>query len=633
MKNGKHKEWLAVVALSMLLVSCDKNNDVPDNELPGAPVAIRIRSLNVAEGGGEAIVRSTFRIENETVSMPLGDGLLLEMRMERDSSCLRAGQILPLDNGSRFRVIAVKHADDTYVSHGDFTVGPGEDTELESFHVLENVSYDFICFSYNKDSLPSATDYVKGALLPTPPINGSVDVMWCKIEDVLVNSAADAELSITLYQQLARVRVVVDCKYNGWTITGIANSMTLGPAVYRGTMDLTAGTISSTNGWQTVRWSGLSPADEQTSNQLLVMPKASGELRILIPVGAISRDGLPSLPSGSTSTNVSSIGIYTTALDAGASYKFYVRLRAPKWAASNIYWVKTGEYDDGSGNTGDVGYLTFDPTDDTHQGYQGIFFKWGSLVGISPALTGSNTPVIDFSEDTPVYIPVYNASEPLLSTWRSPAVSDYTATGWVEAHTTNIDAAATIPYLDGRNGNSTSDRDNTFVIDADRNDPMLMYANLRGDICQYLGATRSDLSGYRLPMSSEFGGSTDRIEWDSSNPGTTPVSGGWVRGTNTFSTVLAAATPDGQTDLIAAGLGYVENRTMDVVFPASGYRALDGGELMHVGHIANYWSGSAGYSSVGAPIGGARLSFGDLDISTYYSVNRSYGFPIRCVKN
>jgi hypothetical protein len=62
----------------------------------------------------------------------------------------------------------------------------------------------------------------------------------------------------------------------------------------------------------------------------------------------------------------------TGSLKAEKVYTFNATLKADKWAASNVYW-------NGS-------KLTFDePYEMGHSAAQGLFFKWGSLVGISPA--------------------------------------------------------------------------------------------------------------------------------------------------------------------------------------------------------------------------------------------------------
>jgi hypothetical protein len=47
--------------------------------------------------------------------------------------------------------------------------------------------------------------------------------------------------------------------------------------------------------------------------------------------------------------------------------------------------------------------MTFDKEENGHQGYQGLFFKWGSLVGISPvgAWANNSTPIYKAGESAP----------------------------------------------------------------------------------------------------------------------------------------------------------------------------------------------------------------------------------------
>jgi hypothetical protein len=313
-------------------------------------------------------------------------------------------------------------------------------------------------------------------------------------------------------------------------------------------------------------------------------------------------------------------------LEAGKSYTLRVKLRAPKWAGSNIYWVKTGTYNNGSGDAGDVGYLTFDQhyvngNDAPHKGYQGVFFKWGSLVGISPAETevpGSpGTMTVEFLPTTPVYIPTYGGVG--TSTWKSPNTSSYTSAGWGES----ANVAETIPYLGASYGSDTDGRSSIFVSEDARNNA-ISYQGLRGDICRYLSTETGVVSGaYRLPTSYEFG--TIEAYWNVS----APVAGGWVKGA-AFTEDNTAGNAQGTTLITNKGLGFVVNQTMgNVVFPASGYRNYDFGPVYRVGDIVLYWSSSSHNNSTG----GYNLRCEDNDMDPGSSYYRSHAFPVRCVMN
>jgi hypothetical protein len=366
------------------------------------------------------------------------------------------------------------------------------------------------------------------------------------------------------------------------------------------------------------------------SDPLLVMPK-TGELTIKIPKHAITRQNFTGkIPTDDATMNAS--GTFSTTLAAGSSYKLYVKLRVPKWAGSNIYWVKTGSYDNGSGDSGDVGYLTFDPyyvdgNDAPHKGYQGVFFKFGSLVGISPAMgsTGTTLEKHYFSNATPVYIPIYDEDYPVTgSTWKSPHTSDYTSAHWVETLGGMAEnATETIPYMDGSYTTMINNRSSTYVSEDARNNAS-SYQGLRGDICRYLSTETGVVSGeYRLPTSYEFG--TNGGYWDVS----APVAGGWMKGA-AFTTDNTAGNAEGTIDLITdKSLGFVFNQTMgNVVFPASGHRNYDSGMLDDVGNSVLYWSSSSNSST-----GGYNLRCDGSDLSAGSVYYRSYAFAVRCVVN
>jgi hypothetical protein len=609
----KNKGLIAIVALSSMVMSCDSN--LP-GKASGPEVSVQVQLLGIAENGEEDRTRSASPREWETVSMPIGDGMLLEMSLEREKSPLRAKVITPLSNGAYFRVIAVKTGTSEYVAHGDFTVNGA--TSLSSFHVPANETFDFICYSYNSTNFYSIQSFSaeRGEDLVDRKLSTGhlVDLLWQK-QTVSVGES-NPLLTILLEPVMARVKVVLDCSYNGWTVTDVS-SVQLSPVATSGQIGLVSGTPSGNAVTGDILWTGMSQGTVIESDPLLVMPK-TGELTIKIPKHAITRQNFTeNIPTDDATMNAS--GTFSTTLAAGSSYKLYVKLRVPKWAGSNIYWVKTGEYDNGSGDVGDVGYLTFDPyyvdgNDAPHKGYQGVFFKFGSLVGISPARAS-------FSTSVAVYIPTYVAGPPDAATWKCPAVSPYSSWPPTSAGDSDSDAnAAIIPYLDGRAAFNASNntRSSTFVIDEARNDAT-MWANKRGDICQFLSKTGAVSGDYRLPTSSELG--TVNIGWS----GSTPVGGGWVKGGAPGS---ATGLASGEFDLIGSYL-YVENLTMgNVILPASGNRYGNGGGLDFVTTQGLYWSGSANGN-----LEGRLLYFTEASIGPNGSSERSCAYPVRCVKN
>jgi hypothetical protein len=614
----KNMRLIAVLALSMLFVSCDK-----DNELPGSEVLVRVQSLAMAEGGEEEVARSAFRKEPEVVSTSIGDGILLEMSMERHESPLRAEQ--PLTHGAHFRVIAVKTGTSEYVSHGNFTIG-GASTD-DKFLVTSYFSYDFICISYNKttNTLPAFSPS-KGTDISSEVIDSDMEnLLWWKETNVPVTNA-DPALSILLNHLVARVKVIIDCSYNGWAIVGIEEGITLGSSTLVPSVGLVSGAVSGTAGNQAVTWLAMNviTPTQQTSNPLLLKSQTSSTFVVTVPKNVIIRAS-PLQPIPTTEGTYVLKGNFTTAMASGKSYAFRVKLRASKWSGSNIYWKWK---DNGDRTQG--GYLTFDVAEATganrHEGYQGILFKFGSLVGISPA-----QPTL-FSTIIPVYVPAYNAGAPLSSTWSfsfSLSPSSYTSDGWTETAAANVDDVATIPYLDGRDDFNSTDntRNNNFVAAAAQN-TQAMYERLRGDICQYLGKTGVVPDEYRLPTSSEFG-----TENTSGFNISTPIAGGWVAGINPWPAPdYTTGNAEGSIDLVSSNLGFATNQTMNVALPASGHRSVAtvdvaAGTLVNAGQGGYYWTGSARSAT-----SGWHLYFRTSNVSPATTANRCYAFAVRCVK-
>jgi hypothetical protein len=618
MKKGWFGGWgvglvtVLAIALAIVFVSCDRDTDLPDNKLSGEMVPVRIHSVGMGKSGGsENLTRSSLEHQPEIVSVPTGDGMSLKMSIEEDESPLRLGSLEGLENGMLFRVIAVEAGTTKYFSHGDFVYGSGVLWQ-GSFYVHIGSSYDFICFSYNSDAaLPSAASYVKGSVLPTLSMEHAKDLLWWKSpSSVLVNTAADVELEIKLQQQLARVRVVVDCDYNEWVIDDVTDGLVTVSAA-GGTMDWTTGVVSSAGAaaargftWSDIDDGGVT---EQTSDPLMLVPAASaGNVTVSVLANAISRVGFTKTPSTTVSAT------FSTALKVGFSYTLRMKLWATKWAGSNIYWDNAAQQ------------LTFDEyypdgDDAPHRGYQGVFFKWGSLVGTTPVGTFSNA----------LYVPVVK-SDLNTSTWKA-------TTGAQTSTDTDIDASVrkaystwgNIPYMDGGYTYSGSEWTNAYMMAPERNN-YDTYKLLRGDICQYLSTKTGAVSGdYRLPRISEY-----LTAASSGMNFSTPIAGGWIKGpSDNFKQNNGAGYADGTADFTSTAnavnkiLGYFINITMgNVTLPASGYRT--GGSMAAVGEVGYYWTSSAKGNS-----GGHYTDFKSNLVQVSYNTSRTYGFPVRCVVN
>jgi hypothetical protein len=289
---------------------------------------------------------------------------------------------------------------------------------------------------------------------------------------------------------------------------------------------------------------------------------------------------------------------------------------------SNIYF-QPDELGDGS-----VGSLTFIEEGATAEqsGYQGLYFRWGSLIGVSP--TGS-----DFDADTYLYIPdlVSVASYGKYYKVKASDVTDSYANGSnsdmqiaVRALQTSIgsDLGADwnlIPHVkDG------SDPDQIDASEAGRDDYRLttrstdsgLYPKYKGDICKFLSDKKvtngSDLKkNWVMPVSNAFGSEEDytkSISWDD------------------MVTSSSSAPENGTSVILDTYYTYKTATDEKVVFPAAGYR--NDGALDLVGIKGYYWSSSVDYGAYTY-----NLSFASGYVNPDDGFNyRAYGFPVRCIQ-
>jgi hypothetical protein len=456
--------------------------------------------------------------------------------------------------------------------------------------VPDNDSYDFICYSYNTSNALPALSYVQGGTIPTSEtvnvLQGTSDLLYKKIVGIPVSGSAP-ELEILLDRVMARVQVVIDCSYNNWTITGVSG-VTLATVNSGGTIRLIDKVVASNTGTPALTWTG--SGNKRESNGILVMPKASSTLTVSIPRSAIARQSLSAIPSNTVTT-----GTFSTALVGGCSYKLYMKLRVPKMAGSNIYW-------EGNATSGKMmfdKYLTR-----THEYYGGLFFRWGSLVGISPL--GA------WGTSTPVYVPSGSG-------WAPSTAGAQGYTGWANEPSDLASGTSEIPYVHVGYGqvDLTAPAQNTST----------MWNGRRGDICQFIGSKDATLSGYRMPIKGEFGSlgtgnSLDKEGWTLSNNAASGTAHN-AYGTGNFSSKLRATNSVINSD--AGG----------IIFVGAGYRHRSSGGVGYAGnlgccHIATAPSAT---NSSSFRFEGTVQAGGIANTVTPCTTNgiRSYGHPVRCV--
>jgi uncharacterized protein (TIGR02145 family) len=244
-----------------------------------------------------------------------------------------------------------------------------------------------------------------------------------------------------------------------------------------------------------------------------------------------------------------------------SSVVFEVTQKAPStFAYSNIYYNSNN------------GRLTFATSyDETLQTYQGLMFKWGSLIGISPSRLATSPYV--------VFTP-----------------SEYTGS--------TITNYGNIPY--------TNDLSVTGL-------PSYNAAAGTGDICRYI-SDKGWVSGrWRMPTTQEV-----RTLYNAN-----PVLADRIEQVGPFS-----ASSNGETNIDGTTAqdsgGYIGMDDARRFFPITGYRM--GGNPSGPGHIAGYWTSSPTINSYTNMLVAYELFFdGDDEEYVNYYQDTSYAFAIRCI--
>jgi hypothetical protein len=312
-------------------------------------------------------------------------------------------------------------------------------------------------------------------------------------------------------------------------------------------------------------------------------------------------------------------------LEPGKSYTLTISFKMLRWARSNIYWDDVAKT------------LTFVPADGTtdYEGYQGVFFMWGSLVGVSPAQNpdeDTDAKKNVFTDSVPIYVPYDYPAAPKWKKTEGRKVKDDpdipAATDNWRVWGYSVAPATHIPFMDGTYATSGEvtyqNRTDTYVMDAARNTDAV-YQGLRGDICQYLSKTGAVAGNYRMPMVYEFGrGSTG---WDPS-----PNMDGWE--TAGLSATINTLGNESGTAILIKGeypynRRYITNSAMGgVVLPAGGFRSEVNGNLSYVGYSGDYWTGSV-YSAIQS----YGLNFNNTGTNGGNWKDRCSGRAVRCVVN
>ncbi|MDR0540915.1 MAG: fimbrillin family protein, partial [Dysgonamonadaceae bacterium] len=329
--NYSAQIFILLYGMMLLLTSCDAVELPDDNPAVNEMIQVFINPLEIKEGSSEDLTRASGMLrEPETTLAPLGDGLLLEMTLEPvPASPTRATTTLGV--GKKFRVIALD-SNNKYVSHADFTAGSGSNTD-SAFHLPSGKTYTFICVSLNSTTALPATANLSAGHTPSFSAAAGTDLLYGSITR-RVDTQNDATLSFVLSHKFSEITVMADCRYNAWSIQTIqANSIRLG-SVYAATMSYD-GRVSVSGNAVTNRYfswnSSMTAATTQKSLADVVYTGAAN-LTLVVSKDAVGKNQ-GTFPSSETEVTFTGV-----TLEQGKRYTLNLKIKTPKFAASNIYW-------------------------------------------------------------------------------------------------------------------------------------------------------------------------------------------------------------------------------------------------------------------------------------------------------
>ncbi|MDR1882049.1 MAG: fimbrillin family protein [Prevotella sp.] len=352
-------------------------------------------------------------------------------------------------------------------------------------------------------------------------------------------------------------------------------------------------------------------------------------------------------------------------VDIGASISFgdlqdvpnYETITVPMFNPKPVIWSQSNIYFDAASDGDadpDTGILTFEESAQDKQFYQGVYFKWGSLIGVS-----AGTDDTSF-ENSYLFIPdlstgaYHKIAVSTLGGYSGSvtAVNDFkVALGglgvswasyddiWVKlphVKQDDIDVPINIPGLSG-----ASYVDDNGLTVASNND---LYDTYRGDICRYLASKRTvsgndDLTKetWRMPTSREFGvggANTNTVEGADFEIPDSDYNTKWNSTDYSAGSFANGFSVDGTGELTTSGNWYhtLVRWVFDAnypSFPAAGLRYSYNGSLHAVGDNGPYWSSSVAEEDKAAVV---DMGFARNHVGPNGYPSRGNGQSVRCVR-
>jgi len=591
---------LLVCGIIYLLSSCTTEVEITGKpgERTGPKVTVNF-SLNIGIYTDEAIEPRSFNAsEPVTDFVHIAQGVYMYATLEEDNPVrTRATTNLPI--GTQVRIVAFDS-----IGVNTYTIADQKDYIVSATGLLTPQTidlavtsgrrYKFAAYSFNNNSIPAISSGSTTAPFTVDSYNPDLDLLWGITGLMLIDAVTSLEtVDIIMNHLFSRVRVEASTEeiepVNSIIINAIVN-----PRVsphYGGsstTLNVLTGALNppgapNAAGTPIPRWRDFDTGTHGTlwrtgggtntfnfaspkveSDYRIIFTNNANELALLLDQLIVNNRGL-----GDREWR------FTKRLLPGHSYTLKLNFKRLVWAGSNIFW-------DGS-------MLTFLPENTmVAEVYQGVYFLWGSLIGISPAATAANDaatagPTGNFSATnltgTKLYVPPGTGGNAAAAYRTRGWTTTYAANGLLTTKPWSATGLANIPRVAGGVSlvspgwlDDHSAR-NYLYSDVPRADTMYF----RGDICRYLSDLKVAPPGYwRMPNAREFGEVGEYV--------------------STMLYSLASGlqvSRDGRSDYSSGQtMSFVTKSANTVtIFPAGGSRAADANGTYQLNQT-RYWSGS-----------------------------------------
>jgi hypothetical protein len=560
--------------LIYLLSSCVKEEG--NNRRDGEKMELAF-TVHIGSYGNDVVVETRSAKKTELVSnvFRVATDVFMYATLEEEHP-VTTRATYNLNNGARVRIMAFSGgpAYTTEAGQADYTVTATGLTPVTSdLSVATGNTYKFVAFSFNDNlNLPvhvsnTGIDFDATAHTVSDLLLGITDEIPIPVPTTTVQP-----VELTLEHTFSRVKVeastldIVDPIVNINKMGGVSVS----PSYSLLRLNTATRQLSPTNPGnpentftKLTQWRQINPTGgwlapdalnfrEVESDYAMIYTHAANVISLFIDTLIVDNTNL-----GHYEFRLSNINVQQLPMVAGHSYKLKLNFQRQIWAGSNIFWDGTK--------------LTFLPetTPPSQQGYQGVYFMWGSLVGISPIGTFNDAT-------TTLYMPIPGTGG--VDSWRMVTATNQTSNGWGGLTMADIPHVQTGTLY---SPNYLDDHTARNYLYSEVHDDFNGNATFIGDICHFLSQRGYAPSGnWRMPNAREFG--REMTEYTTSEFRDFPVSGSFT------------PIEDGKYDLNNQSLSplqrsFIMKNASNTIFPDGLSRDYPGG---NINILTRYLTGS-----------------------------------------